>query len=688
MIAVREALADHRTRRRERIERGARQTARRDAGDLRDRGAGECGRRRADQHERRSGALETCRGCARNVRQRADARNDRRGRDVLPGRGAIVQRDVSRHERHAERARRVAQTVDRGDERAHLFRHRRVAEVQAVREAGRRRADRGDVRDRFENRELGGAPGIDLAVARVAADAERDRQRRIRNRHEHARIGVAGRDRGTAAHDAVVPSIDRRARRHVAMSEHVAQQRGHRASANGVRDKRLVGVPRACRRRHDVRSRVAHAAGEKREIDIHDGDAAMPGDVASGIGDLADDRGARAARDARQRVHFIVDREQRRRERRRHDPAEALLRLADRDNGRRQIVLCGCDAVELDLRARSACRAQLGAAARKATRSEILEAGVDAVGAQRREHRVRRAHQHVLQERIGHLNGAFVRVGVVFVERQRREGRAAEAAAVRGLPDEHDIPARAALRRAGVNDVLFLHESERDDVHQHVVVERLVDEDVAAEVRHADRVAVRGDPVDDLLRDVAAVLVLQAAETQRIGDADHLRTHAQHVAHDPADARRRALERHDLRGMIVRLVRDHDAVRLTVPLAEAYDARVFADPEQHRWTVGRKFGEMLARRLVGAMLAPLRVERVQLRVARHAAEMFADAANLVGGEREAELATACDRVVEHGSHVTRTRFPARPPAAAGSAADSPPSSARAPACRRAARDRT
>ena len=75
-------------------------------------------------------------------------------------------------------------------------------------------------------------------------------------------------------------------------------------------------------------------------------------------------------------------------------------------------------------------------------------------------------------------------------------------------------------------------------------------------------------PSTTLLRDVAAVLVLEPPETQRVGDADHLGAHAQHVAHDPADAGRRAFERHDLRGMVVRLVRDDDAVRLAVPLAE------------------------------------------------------------------------------------------------------------------------
>ncbi len=208
----------------------------------------------------------------------------------------------------------------------------------------------------------------------------------------------------------------------------------------------------------------------------------------------------------------------------------------------------------------------------------------------------------------------------------------------------------AALRRARVDDVLLFDEPERHDVDEHVVVERLVEEHVAADVRHADRVAVGGDAVDDLLRDVAAVLVLQPAEPQRIGDADHLGSHAQHVAHDAADAGRGAFERHDLRRVVVRLVRDDDSVRLAVPLAEPHDAGVLADAEQHGRPFRRKLAQMLARRLVGAMLAPLRVEREQLGVGRDAAQMFRDAPQLVVGEGDPDPAAARENRFRVGCH--------------------------------------
>ena len=120
----------------------------------------------------------------------------------------------------------------------------------------------------------------------------------------------------------------------------------------------------------------------------------------------------------------------------------------------------------------------------------------------------------------------------------------------------------------------------------------LVEEHVAGDVRHADRVSVRADAVDDAARDVSLMRIgiLDAAEAQRIGDGDHFGAHAEHVANDPADAGRRAFERNDLRRMVVRFVRDDDAVSLAVVLAEVQDARVFARPEHD---AGPRVGSVL-----------------------------------------------------------------------------------------------
>ena len=93
------------------------------------------------------------------------------------------------------------------------------------------------------------------------------------------------------------------------------------------------------------------------------------------------------------------------------------MRLTDRDDGRRQIALRGRDAVEIDLRAHPAGRAQLGAAADEAAGAQILEAGDDLGRAQLGKDAVRRAHQHVFEKRVGDLDRALVGFGVGFVER-------------------------------------------------------------------------------------------------------------------------------------------------------------------------------------------------------------------------------------------------------------------------------
>ena len=115
-------------------------------------------------------------------------------------------------------------------------------------------------------------------------------------------------------------------------------------------------------------------------------------DVARAFDDLADDRPHPAPREMRGSEKLIVvDVEQERRERRRHDPAQTLLRFADRNHRRRQIGLRDEHAIEFDFSAHAAGRAQLGAAACKAARAQIFVAGLDAEAAQLGEHAIRGA---------------------------------------------------------------------------------------------------------------------------------------------------------------------------------------------------------------------------------------------------------------------------------------------------------
>jgi hypothetical protein len=231
------------------------------------------------------------------------------------------------------------------------------------------------------------------------------------------------------------------------------------------------------------------------------------------------------------------------------------------------------------------------------------------------------------------LDGTLVGIRIVRVQGQRRKRRAAEAATIGRFPDQNDVPAGRLCRGTRMDDLSFAHESQGDDVDQDVLVECRIEVDVPGDVRDADRVAVCGDPVDDTLSDVPRVRNAQVAETQRIADRDDRRAHAQDVPHDPADPRRRALEGDDLRGMVVRLVRDDDTVTFAFPLAQMQNARIFLRALHHGRTVGRQAAQVRAAALVRAMLAPLCVEGVHLDERRIASQAVGDAAQLFDGER-------------------------------------------------------
>ena len=242
----------------------------------------------------------------------------------------------------------------------------------------------------------------------------------------------------------------------------------------------------------------------------------------------ADYRGARVPGDERQRKFFIVNAQHLGCHVPGQNPAQALLRLADGDHFRRHVLDGRIHVVEIDYRAESAAAAQLRAAPHNSTRAQIFKSGRYAVCPQIFEHAIRGAHDDVLEKRIRNLNRALVRIGVRFVERDGRERGAPEPAGVGRFADEHDIPSGRSGRRGRMHDPAFFDEPDRHDVDQTIVVEPLVEIHVAGDVRYADRVAVRGDAVDNALRHIALMRlrILYAAKTQRIGDTYHFRAHA------------------------------------------------------------------------------------------------------------------------------------------------------------------
>ena len=146
----------------------------------------------------------------RDVVDRADAGDDRRRRDRAARLRLVVEADVPRDERRAQAARGVRQAVDRRHHRAEMLGDRRVAEVQAV-GAGRAAARRRRRRCAPLRAPRARPRAADRACrsAGCPATAERDAERRAGDRHDHAGIGIAERDRGRPAHDAVVALEDR-----------------------------------------------------------------------------------------------------------------------------------------------------------------------------------------------------------------------------------------------------------------------------------------------------------------------------------------------------------------------------------------------------------------------------------------------------------------------------------------------
>ena len=90
------------------------------------------------------------------------------------------------------------------------------------------------------------------------------------------------------------------------------------------------------------------------------------------------------------------------------------------------------------------------------------------------------------------------------------------------------------------------------------------------------------------------------AEAQRVEVGDGPRAHGEHVAHDAADARGRALVGLDVGGVVVALHLEHDRIAV----AEVDHAGVLAGPLDHLRALGRQLAQPHARGFVGAVLAP------------------------------------------------------------------------------------
>jgi hypothetical protein len=167
----------------------------------------------------------------------------------------------------------------------------------------------------------------------------------------------------------------------------------------------------------------------------------------------------------------------------------------------------------------------------------------------------RRFDQLLAGERVAHLHGrALVRI-VLAQLRAREHGRAADAVAAGRGAVEDDV--RADRRRACACDPVSRQQADAHRVDEAVPTVRLVEDRLAADRRHADRVPVMPDSGDR-----TAEMVVGLGKAQPVEERDRPRAHRHDVSENPADAGRGPLERLDRRGMVVRLDLECDGLAL------------------------------------------------------------------------------------------------------------------------------
>ncbi len=179
--------------------------------------------------------------------------------------------------------------------------------------------------------------------------------------------------------------------------------------------------------------------------------------------------------------------------------------------------------------------------------------------------------------------------------------------------------------------------------------------DLAADVGHADRVAVVADPAHRAVEQVARADRVELAEAQRVEDRDRPRADREDVAEDAADPGRRPLEGFDRARVVVGLDLEGDRVAV----ADVDGAGVLARPHHHPLALGRQPPQQLARVLVGAVLGPEQAEHRQLDVVRLAPELLDDQLELGVGKPQLAVLGDLDR---HAGAPRPRRRPRRPAA--------------------------
>ena len=279
---------------------------------------------------------------------------------------------------------------------------------------------------------------------------------------------------------------------------------------------------------------------------------------------------------------------------------------------------------EVDVHARAGLRRGLRRRARDAGGAEVLhadgEAGVEQLEA--------RLDEPLLLVRVADLHRRALRLGALVEAGRREHARAADAVAPGRRAEQHREVAHAL--GPGEHQPLDRQHAEAQHVDERVVAVAVVEHDLAADGRHADRVAVAADAGDDAFDQVAGAGVVERAEAQRVHERDRPRAHREDVADDAADAGGRALVGLDRRRVVVAL----DAHRDREAVADVDDAGALARADEHPGRLGGEPAEVDLRRLVRAVLRPHHRVHRELELGGLAAEQLDDGRELVVGESE------------------------------------------------------
>ena len=230
--------------------------------------------------------------------------------------------------------------------------------------------------------------------------------------------------------------------------------------------------------------------------------------------------------------------------------------------------------------------------------------------------------QELFRERIADLHGRPLLLGV-GAEFGRRHGGAVNAVAP-GFRAEID-DRHADARRGGIKNLVRLGDADRHGVDQAIAVIAAVEAHLAADRRHAKRIAVAADAGDHAADEVAGLRIVWIAEGERVEAGNRPRAHGENVAQNAADAGRRALIGLDVTRVVVALHLEHDRE----PVADVDDAGILARPLNHPRRLGRQRAQMDFRGFVRAVLVPHRGENAELGEGRRTPDKLDDARVLV-----------------------------------------------------------